>query len=132
MTVRYRINDTANTRLFIGWAGTTEPTGDDPLNVLFGGLFGKISTNGAWVFMHNDASGNTTVDSSGIAADTNIHKIEITADSAGMYWQLDEGALNAVTTNLPTSTAQLLPYVEIETVDAGIKTFDVFWIDVES
>jgi hypothetical protein len=134
MTVRFRINDTTNTRLYIGMSSAVaDPSGDDPLNALSGALFGKVSTDASWAFMHNDGSGVTVVDDSGIAADTNIHKIEVMGNSSGSFtWQLDEGAINTVTTEIPASATQLQPFVEIETVDANAKTFDLYWVDVET
>ena len=132
LAIRFRIADAANTRLYIGWnTSGADPNGDDPLNALAGILFGKISTNADWVFMHNDATGATVIDPDiGVAADNNIHTLYMEATASSVYWQLDNNNLQKITTEIPAAGSIFSPIFEIETTTTAAKTFDIFEADM--
>ena len=130
--IRFRIGDIANSTVYIGFNSTgADPSGNDPLNALAGFFFGKISTNGDWVFMHNDAAGATVVDDVlNVVADNNIHTVYLEATTTALYWQLDDNDLFKVTANIPAANTLLCPVFEIETTEAAANTIDIFDADM--
>ena len=83
IAIRFRCGNVSNSRVYMGFNSTgADPSGNDPLLTLAGFYVGKISTNGDWVFMHNNASGSTIVDDVlNIPADNLIHTVYLEATS---------------------------------------------------
>ena len=132
--IRFKTSDIANSRLYMGYSSNgSDPAGDDPLNALAGFFFGKISSNGDWLFMHNDTSGATVVDDVlNIVADNNIHTIYLEATPTAVYWQLDNNDIFKVTADLPSAGGVMAMIYEIESVNAGAKTIELFEADMRS
>lgn len=98
-------------RWFIGWTGSTSDLADsdDPFNALNSFGFAKLTDNTNFVIAHNDNAGITQKDDTLIAADTSAHTIRLWADGANnkFWWSIDGSTPIAVTTDIPSDTAQL-------------------------
>lgn len=110
--LRFRIDESgANFRFFAGWTGSTSVIGnsDDPLNGLSGFGVGVSTGLTNYRIFHNDASGASVLDDTGIAKDTNYHTIELWADdnSSKFWWSLDGSTPTGVTTDIPAQTTSL-------------------------
>lgn len=124
-------------RLFLGHMGGNptnppEPAGDDTLNAGNGFLFGMSTTSSVsashWLILHNDGTGATVVEDTGITFDANVHTIKLVADESNtrFSWSLDGGAYTHVTTDIPAATTNMAPVFEIETAEAVGKSFNLY------
>jgi len=133
---KFRINDQANERFYLGWYSvTTNMTGDDPASGASIFQFGKKAAAGSnWLIFHNGGTVQTTptVDT-GTVADNAIHTVELWGDdtNAQYLWSLDGSTPSAVTTDIPASATNMYLYVHVECTDSLAKTLDTFWIEVE-
>lgn len=149
MEVKFRLNTTGVTRLFIGLAGQSgsDLTGEDPLNGIEGIMAGKRSGDTNWQAMYNDGTGATNFKSSATtgthanvqsntAVSTGIWTVAIAAaaDSGWSVWingkQLtrnNEIESEIATTDHPGSTDVLYPHIYCETNEAVAKTLDIFY-----
>jgi hypothetical protein len=123
-----------NRRTFIGLQLSTTAfrTGDDPLNGQMGIMLCARSTDTTYQIAHNDSTDVTVFEDTGVAtANSSMHLIEIKSDAAdtGWQWSLDGSAFSALlTTDVPASTTQMFPVIEIETTEALAKNLDLaYW-----
>jgi len=134
----FRLGTTTLQRLYLGFhTSGVDLTGDDPLNAQTGVMFGCKSGDTNFQILHNDATGVTLFENTGIAIDTNVHRLEIIADDANARfgWSLDSSAFsytNLTSTEIPGSTTSLLIQNEIQTNEAGVgKILDLALVEVE-
>jgi hypothetical protein len=121
-------------KYFIGFTNqTAEIGGDDLLNALQGFFVGFSSTLNATNFLclHNNGSGATVVDNTGITANTTVRGIRIVSDPANTRWSysLDGGVTYGhVTSELPlTGTANYCsPHIIVETSEAVLKDLHMY------
>jgi hypothetical protein len=127
--VRFSTISPTISRAYIG-IGTpnVEPTGDDPLNAQSGVLFGMITTNANYVIMHNDGTGATVIDDTGVPKDTTVREIKIVADNASsrFSWSLNAGPYTHITTEIPASTTSLTFVYQNETNEAVSKSLGLY------
>lgn len=139
---RFRLANNADSIFKFGFnsLGGDYTAGDDPFNAVHGIAFGKITTatNANWVMMSNDGTGATVITNVGaafsaVAADNNIHTIEILADDANNRWRFsfDEGAYQDLT-DAPTQQQVLGFCFQLEATNTTNPAFDIWWIEMES
>lgn len=134
MRIRFQLVSTTLMRVYIGFigGGPTEPAGDDPYGAGASGLtFGCISGATNFQLLHNDSSGATVVDDTGVAIDTALHTLSIVADEAAasnkFAYKLDSGSYVNVTADIPSSVNSLTMCYQNETNESGVaKSFRVF------
>lgn len=84
----------------------------------------------------NLSSASSTYHDTGVAKDTNIHKIVITANSGDTGWDVnfDDGAYTAsyTTGDMPGSTTMLYPFCGVETTTSAQKDVEVFYLVAEA
>ena len=128
--MRFKVSVSTNYRVFLGFqqATTAAVNSDDPLNALGGIGLCKITTSGNWQIAHNDSSGVTIFNDTGIAADTNVHDLEIWADGNGLqfWWSLDKSTPVAITTDIPSDTSQITHVYTLTTTAAAGIVLSVF------
>lgn len=140
---RFRLNANSVSLFKFGFnsTGGDFTTGDDPFNATYGIAFGKITnaTNSNWVMMSNDGTGATVLTNVGasfaaVAADNNIHTIEIIGDDANSKWKFsfDEGAYQDISSDVPTQQQVLGFCFQLESTDTSNPSFDIWWIEMES
>lgn len=103
-------SSSTNFRYFVGWTSSTAAIGnnDDFLNALSGFGIGKLTTDGNFRVLHNDGSGVTVSDDTGIAADGSLHDIALYADAANnKFWAVIDHTAFGVTTEIPAATTSL-------------------------
>jgi hypothetical protein len=129
----FRLNQTTNQRIYIGFRQNATPfTGDDPLNALWGFLFGARSTSSVWEILSNDGTGATVT--AAVTAvttiDTGMHKVWVVSDSGNSQFgvSIDGNAFQYVSTaaSIPAATLGLVPHIEIQNSAAENKQMDVF------
>jgi hypothetical protein len=136
MYVEFRLNTTANQRLYIGFdSTTTAETGDDPLNATSGWYFGFISTDTLFKILSNDGTGATvsTAVTAVTTIDTTMHKLWIVADDANSQFgiSIDGNAYQYISTaaSIPAATTALGFRIEIQNSVATDKQIDIFnWV----
>jgi hypothetical protein len=118
-------------RIFAGFkAGAGAPTASaDPLNAVEGcALWLDSAVSGAWQIMHNDASGASTKDTTGMTAATaTLYPVEIYARSDNRFRVMFNGVSQDFTTNIPASTTNLGFYTQIESTTSGSKTMRCYY-----
>lgn len=130
---RFRLNqaNSANNRLYFGFIDTTQPAAATPMGDTFcdgkhAFCLGYRTTDTGWMIIHNNATATATYDAAGLPAiDTNAHTFEVWAsDSAPNFqWSFDGGAVNTVSTTIPSSTQPLFVYMILETTTTTSYSF---------
>ena len=128
--VRCKLDENAaNIRFYFGFTGSASAIGnsDDPLNALSGIGFSKAVASTNWRIFHNDASGATVSDDTGVALDTSYHTFEIWADdnATKFWWSLDGSTPTGVTTDIPAQTTSLSSQFLCTAVNADAKVMTV-------
>jgi hypothetical protein len=137
--IRFKLNQTTNQRIFIGFASSsslTLGTNDDPLVSLIGfGLYhstthGTSATN--WLTCRNTGAATSTFANTTLAANnTNVHTVYIAGweDGPKFQWRLDSiaGQIGEATTTIPAQFDALTPGIWISNgAAAEAKTVDFF------
>lgn len=134
--MKFKLGTTSLTRFYFGFTSntSTEPTGDDELNAKSGVLFYLKSGGTNWQVGVNSGSGATNFTDTGVAADTSIHTIEITAINATPAFSvaLDSTVYsNSFTTTIPAATTAMGLLWNIEANTAAVQTLDMYYVEIE-
>jgi hypothetical protein len=136
----FRLGSSTLMRFYMGFhTSGVDLTGDDPLNAQAGVMLGCRSGDTNAFILHNDTSGATVFEDTGVTVaslGTGLHKIEIRADDANtkFLWSLDNSAFVStnLTTNIPAQTTSLCIQNEVQTNESGVaKNFDLLLVEVE-
>lgn len=100
-----------NLRYFLGWTGSTALVGnnDDQLNAANGFGIAKLTTSSNLRCIHNDGSGVTVSDDTGVAASTSAFFVMLWADGNNnkFWWSINGSTPIGVTTDIPGATVSL-------------------------
>lgn len=115
----------SNLRYYVGWTGATALVGnnDDQLNAANGFGIGKLTTSANLRALHNDGSGVTVSDDTGVAASTGVVVILLWADGNNnkFWWSINGSTPVGVTADIPGATVSLSSQCTlITTAAAGI------------
>jgi hypothetical protein len=132
LTFKFRTNQTdTNFRSFIGFRSTSAiPNSDDPLSSVTGFGIARITTNANWQFVQNNGTAGSHITSTGVAIDTAVHKVVLTADFANSRtgYSFDGAATTYDTTQPPASgTAMSWVFGLVNSGVAASKTQDHFY-----
>lgn len=126
MITRIAVSSTSSIRIFIGWSSDqNEVAGEDPLNGFSGAGIGKRSADTNWQTIHNDGTGATNFDDTGIALTTSFTTIEMQLDGTNFQAKIGGSSVTAVTTELPAATTGMAAHVQIETAANSDKTISI-------
>jgi len=128
--LRWAVDEAAaNFRFFAGFYDSTSLIGnsDDPLNAANGFAIGVSTAQANYRIFHNDGSGATASDDTGIAKSTAFHTIELWADdnNTKWWWSLDGSTPAAVTSDIPAQTTILASQFTVTAVNADAKVLTV-------
>lgn len=119
---RFRLYTTSNVRMFVGYL---KGSMYDPwANAHIGLSFDTTAGDTQFVFSTYNGTNGTRI-ASGVAVDTNWHKLRIRSTTSGtIVFNLDDGTDVSINTNVATTTA-MAPAFYINTQEAVAKTIDV-------
>jgi hypothetical protein len=128
--VRCKLDENAaNIRFYFGFTAATAAIGnsDDPLNTLEGIGFSKNVSSTNWLIDHNDSTGATVQEDTGVALDTNYHTFEIWADdnASKFWWSLDGSTPTGITVAIPAQTTSLSSQLLCTAVNGDAKVMNV-------
>lgn len=119
----------ANIRFFAGFTGSTAIVGntDDPLNALRGFGIAMDTTQANYRIFHNNDTGATVSEDTGVAKDTGYHTFQAWADGNGnlFWWSLDGSTPVSVSGENPTGTQGIACQFTATAVNADAKVIDV-------
>ena len=129
----FRVNQTANSRCWVGWGDSTEPTGDDAFNAKIGVGCGFRTTDTNFMFFRNEGAGPTSyTDNFFIAKDTAIHNVKLFAnDAVNSFQVVFDGISVTSTSNVPTQQQALYPMFQVEASTAAAVSIDRFGVDIK-
>ncbi len=122
-----------NVRVFAGLvaSGSAPASAADPLNALEGvALWLDSAVSSAWKIMHNDASGASTVDTTGVTGVLNtLYPVEIYAMADDNSFRISfEGSSYEYTTNIPAATTNLAWWVYMENTTGASRTMRHYYV----
>lgn len=136
MKAKFKLSVATLNRIYLGFTTLTasDHTGEDPLNAISGVMLCTRSADTNFQIAHNDGTGVTVFDDTGIAADTGRHVIEIIADDTNtkFTWKLDASAVTDVSTDIPAQTTKLGSQFGIETNENVAHSIDLYYWEVET
>jgi hypothetical protein len=135
MRFTFLVTNNTDHRFWIGFTNqTTELTGEDPLSGLAGVMFGAVAADTNWKILHNDATGATVSDDTGIARGTSIHTVNLVSDHANSRWSwsYDGGAYTHITTEIPLTGVNCTVHMMNETATAAAKVMRIYNLSVQS
>ncbi len=104
---KFKTDASTNIRFFCGFIDSTSAVGnnDDPLGSLDGFGIGVIVGQTDYRCVHNDGTGVTVSDATGVTIDTAVHDVDIfsNGDNGTFYLAIDGTLTNTVTTEIPAS-----------------------------
>jgi len=130
------LNNNTNMRVFAGFvASAVAPaSAADPLNGLEGvGLWFDSGVSANWKRMHNDNSGASVVDDTGVTAATaTLYPLDIYGIWDGIFRFVFNGTSTDITTDIPASTTGLSFRVYLENTAAASKTMRHYYLTVRN
>lgn len=133
LTIAFMVDhsgDNAGNRFYAGFASTDAVTLDSSfLDDLSGFLLFKHSDDSFWQIAHNNGSGTMVESGSVLSADSTFHTIRLVGDPSVPRFQysIDGGALTAITSEIPSTTAQLHVVFNGSDNDTTTREQRCFW-----